>query len=218
MYHFHRLIKHSSAFSSSVYCRFLCHQILSLPITAHNLTKTQLADPRLLSARGRITKANTGYVAIISNCLQITDRYDNHKYMPLKPSLSFGMSWLFFLHDGDIFPLSYGNKWLAQSQEIALPLPGERKANTAETRVSCGAVTCVIWSYYELKDTLCQWQINIWLAFHLLGDIFVFFKETYRRAGEHSRKEGSFRTSFNFACKADVEMCDRTVSFQFGKI
>lgn len=38
-----------------------------------------------------------------------------------------------------------------QSAEIALPSPGELKANTAETRVSCSAVTCAILSHYELK-------------------------------------------------------------------
>lgn len=65
-----------------------------------------------------------------------------------------------------------------QSAEIALPSQGEFKANTAETRVSAASVTCAILSHYELKDTLGQWQLNIWLAFHLLGDIF--FKETYR--------------------------------------
>lgn len=64
----------------------------------------------------------------------------------------------------------------------------------------CAAVSCVILSYYELKDTFCLWQRNIWLAFHLPGDIFSR-KHTDERGGDFSRKDGSFQTFFNFACK-----------------
>lgn len=89
-----------------------------------------------------------------------------------------------------------------------MPSQGELKANTAETRVSCTAVTCAILDHYELKDTLCQWQLNIWLAFHLLGDIFsVKYSD---EQGGLSRKEGSFQTFFNFARKVVVEIFDQT--------
>lgn len=120
-----------------------------------------------------ITKVNTRHILIISNFRQITRRYDNRKYRQ-RPCPSFGMPWLFFQRDRDIFPSQHGNGWLIQSVEIASPSQGALKANTTETRASCTTATCAILSYYALKDTLCRWQLNIWLAFHALCDIFFF--------------------------------------------
>lgn len=53
-------------------------------------------SPHLPRACDPITKVNTRHILCINNFLQITDRYDNHKYILVKPCLSIGMSWLFF--------------------------------------------------------------------------------------------------------------------------
>lgn len=81
-------------------------------VSSPTLSRQNTLQRYVLISRGHVIqlqKVNTRHILSISNFLQITDRYDNHKYILLKPFLSFGMSWLFFLHDRDIFPSSCGN-------------------------------------------------------------------------------------------------------------
>ncbi len=85
-------------------CTLVLYVIVSFPYGKVLLISPFLIDPtkqfaevspHFLKACDPITKVNTGHILSISNFLQITDRYDNHKYILLKACLSFGMSWLF---------------------------------------------------------------------------------------------------------------------------
>lgn len=82
-----RFIKHAPTFALYATINVFIH------CAKYSLHMYISSSPKYVIQLQKYTQDN---ILIISHFLQITDRYENYKYIVLKPSLSFGMSWLFF--------------------------------------------------------------------------------------------------------------------------